>query len=178
MAYLNSVISLIVLIFLFNKYTVSLCFVRLWVCECMCVRRNSMSFSAESSILFLALLKANSCDYSSCTQRVKALNMCQTWDSQTAALISDMDSNVWCFWISLVDFEQYLQPQWHSQHALDWHLISNNYIHMVDFTQPEEKLLKIKTHLKMLNNYFLYLNNLRPDILLTASHALTDGIFS
>lgn len=48
---------------------------------------------------------------------------------------------------------------------------------MVDFTQPEEKLLKIKTHLKILNHYFLYLNNLRPDILLNASNALTDGIF-
>jgi len=63
----------------------------------VCVRGNSMSFSAESSILFLALLKANSCDYSSCTQGVKALNVCQTWDSQIAALTPDMDSNVWCF---------------------------------------------------------------------------------
>lgn len=63
-----------------------------------------MSCSAESSRLFFALLKANSCDYSSYTHtppkktpRVQALNACQTLDFQFAALTPDMDRTVWYF---------------------------------------------------------------------------------
>lgn len=49
---------------------------------------------------------------------------------------------------------------------------------MVDFTQPEANLWKIKINLKTLVLYVVYLNNLRTDIVLNASHASTDGIFS
>lgn len=75
----------------------------------MCVRRNSMSFNAESSRLYFALLKASSCDYSSYTHtkknpRVQTLNMCQALEFQIATLTSIMDRVVWCFLICILDF--------------------------------------------------------------------------
>lgn len=63
MAYLNTEISSIVLIFLFNIYTALTLLCQVEVCECSCVRGNSMCCSAEGSRLFFVLLKANNCDY-------------------------------------------------------------------------------------------------------------------